>query len=53
LNLVLIEAFDLRDAEASRRRFEELKRRFSDMPNLDRIEKQIKSLGSPASAARS
>jgi tetratricopeptide (TPR) repeat protein len=53
LNLVLIEAFDMRDAEASRRHFEELKRRFSDMPNLDRIEKQIKSLGSPASTSRS
>lgn len=53
LNLVLIEAFDLRDAEASRRHFEELKRRFSDMPNLDRIEKQIKSLGSAASTSRS
>jgi tetratricopeptide (TPR) repeat protein len=50
LNLVLIEAFDRRDADAARRHFEELKRRFSDMPNLDRIEKQIKSLGSgPAS----
>lgn len=53
LNLVLIEAFDMRDAAASRRHFEELKRRFSDMPNLDRIEKQINSLGAPASAARS
>jgi Flp pilus assembly protein TadD len=53
LNLVLIEAFDRRDPQAARRYFEELKRRFSDMPNLDRIENQIKSLGGPASAARS
>jgi tetratricopeptide (TPR) repeat protein len=50
LNLVLIEAFDLRDADAARRHFDELKRRFSDMPNLDRIEKQIKSLGSGPSS---
>jgi len=50
LNLVLVEPFDRRDADAARRHFDELKRRFSDMPNLDRIEKQIKSLASgPAS----
>lgn len=50
LNLVLIEAFDMRDAPASRRHFGELKRRFSDMPNLDRIDRQIKSLESPGPA---
>jgi tetratricopeptide (TPR) repeat protein len=44
LDLVLIDAFDTRDADAARRHFEELKRRFPDIPNLDRIEKQIASL---------
>ena len=53
LNLVLIEAFDIRDEKASRRHFDELKRRFSDMPNLERIEKQIKSLESPGPSSRS
>ena len=53
LNLVLIEAFDMREGLAARRHFEELKRRFSDMPNLDRIDKQIKGLESPSAPARS
>jgi Flp pilus assembly protein TadD len=44
LNLVLINAFDMRDAGAARRHFAELKRRYPDVPNLDRIEKQIASL---------
>lgn len=53
VNLVLIDAFDTRDADAARRHLEELKRRFPDMPNLDRIEKQINSIGAGARAARS
>jgi Flp pilus assembly protein TadD len=44
LNLVLINAFDTRDAAAARRHFAELKRRYPDVPNLDRIEKQIGGL---------
>ncbi len=44
LNLVLINAFDTRDAGAARRHFAELKRRYPEVPNLDRIEKQIASL---------
>jgi cytochrome c-type biogenesis protein CcmH/NrfG len=44
LNLVLIDAFDTRNAAAAKRHFEELKRRYPEIPNLDRIEKQIASL---------
>jgi uncharacterized protein HemY len=44
LNLVLIDAFDKRDAESANRHFAELKRRYPEIPNLDRIEKQIASL---------
>jgi tetratricopeptide (TPR) repeat protein len=44
LNLVLINAFDTRDAGAARRHFTELKRRYPEVPNLDRIEKQITGL---------
>jgi len=44
LNLVLINAFDTRDAAAARRHFAELKRRYPEIPNLDRIEKQIAGL---------
>jgi len=45
LNVVLCEAFDVRDAAAARRHFQELRRRYPDIPNLDRIEKQISELG--------
>lgn len=44
LNLVLVYAFDLRDGAAARRSFEELKRRYPDIPNLDRLQKQIDDL---------
>ena len=44
LNLVLINAFDTRDAGAARRHFAELKRRYPEIPNLERVEKQITSL---------
>ena len=49
MNLVLINAFDTRDAGAARRHFAELKRRYPDVPNLDRIEKQITGLSGGAS----
>lgn len=49
LNLVLISAFDTRDAGAARRHFAELKRRYPEIPNLDRIEKQIAGLPGAAS----
>jgi cytochrome c-type biogenesis protein CcmH/NrfG len=49
LNLVLINAFDMRDAGAARRHFAELKRRYPEIPNLDRIEKQIAGLPGGAS----
>ncbi len=48
LNLVLINAFDTRDAGAARRHFAELKRRYPDVPNLIRIEKQITGLSGGA-----
>lgn len=48
LNLVLINAFDTRDAGAARRHFAELKRRYPEVPNLDRIEKQITGLSGGA-----
>ena len=44
LNLVLVYAFDLRDAAAARRSLEELKRRYPEIPNLDRLQKQIDDL---------
>ncbi len=44
LNLVLINAYDTRDAAAAGRQYAELKRRFPEVPNLERIEKQINSL---------
>jgi tetratricopeptide (TPR) repeat protein len=44
VNLVLVNAFDTRDAEAAKRHFADLKRRFPEIPNLERIEKQINSL---------
>jgi len=44
LNLVLVYAFDLRDAAAAQRSLEELKRRYPQIPNLDRLEKQIADL---------
>lgn len=44
LNLVLVTAYDSRDARAAERHFQELKRRYPEIPNLDRIEKQVTSL---------
>jgi cytochrome c-type biogenesis protein CcmH/NrfG len=44
MNLVVCEAFDVRDAAAAGRHFQELKRRYPDMPDLARVEQQIASL---------
>jgi len=41
LNLVLVYAFDLQDSDAARRTLEELKRRYPQIPNLDRLEQRI------------
>ncbi|HYK41391.1 MAG TPA: tetratricopeptide repeat protein [Thermoanaerobaculia bacterium] len=44
LNLVLINAFDVRDAAAAQRHLDELKRRYPEIPNTDRIQEQISRL---------
>lgn len=44
LNLTLLHAFDTRDAAAAERHLQELKRRFPEIPRLDRIEQRISSL---------
>ena len=44
LNWVLVEAFDRKDAAAAQRAFDELKKRYPEVPNLDRIQAQISSL---------
>jgi len=44
LNLVLINAFDVRDAAAAQRNLDELKRRYPEIPNVDRIQEQISRL---------
>jgi len=44
LNQVLVEAFDRKDPAAAQRAFDELKQRYPDVPNLDRIQSQISSL---------
>lgn len=44
LNLVLINAYDLHDSAAAQRWFDELKRRYPEIPDLDRIQERISSL---------
>lgn len=44
LNLVLVTAFDTRDAAAAERHLNELKRRYPEIPNLDRIQQQISKI---------
>lgn len=44
LNLVLVQAFDRKDAAEAQRALDELKTRYPDVPNLDRIQAQISSL---------
>ena len=48
LNLVLVQAFDRKDPAAAQRAFDELKKRYPDVPNLDRIQQQISSLRAAA-----
>jgi len=44
LNLVLIHAYDLHDSAGAQRWFDELKRRYPEIPDLDRIQERISSL---------
>jgi tetratricopeptide (TPR) repeat protein len=44
LNLVLIHAYDLHDSSGAQRWFDELKRRYPEIPDLDRIQERISSL---------
>jgi cytochrome c-type biogenesis protein CcmH/NrfG len=44
LNLVLVQAFDIRDPGAAQRSLDELKRRYPETPNLDRLQQQIDGL---------
>ena len=48
LNLVLVQAFDRKDSAAAQRAYDELKKRYPDVPNLDRIQQQISSLRAAA-----
>lgn len=44
LNLVLLDTFDRHDPAEAQREFDELKRRFPEIPNLDRLQQQIAKL---------
>ncbi len=44
LNWVLVEAYDRRDAAAAQRLFDELKTKYPEIPQLERIQAQISSL---------
>lgn len=44
LNLVLIHAYDLHDSAAAQKWLDELKRRYPEIPDLDRIQERISSL---------
>lgn len=44
LNLTLVHAFDIADPAAADRHFQELKRRFPEIPRLERIAEKISSL---------
>lgn len=44
LNMVLVQAFDSKDAAAAQRGLDELKRRYPDIPNTDRLQAQISRL---------
>ena len=44
LNLVLIHAYDLRDPVAAQRWFDELRQRYPEIPDLDRIQERISGL---------
>lgn len=44
LNLVLLHAYDRKDPAAAQRAFDELKRRYPEIPDLDRIQARISGL---------
>ena len=44
LNTVLVYAFDAKDADRAQKAFDELKRRYPDIPNIDRLQEQISRL---------
>lgn len=44
LNQVLVQAFDRKDPAAAQRAFDELKKQYPEVPNLDRIQAQISGL---------
>jgi tetratricopeptide (TPR) repeat protein len=44
LNWVLVEAYDRKNAQAAQRAFDDLKKRYPEVPQLDRIQEQISSL---------
>ena len=44
LNWVLVESFDRRSGVAAQRLFDELKQKYPEIPQLDRIQAQISSL---------
>src|SRR5262245_62048521 len=48
LNWLLVEAYDRRDPRAAQPLYDEVKRRFPDMPQIERIQEQITSLRSGA-----
>jgi tetratricopeptide (TPR) repeat protein len=44
LNLVLIHAYDLHDSAAAQKWLDELKRRYPDIPDLDRIQERVSAI---------
>ncbi len=44
LNLVLVHAYDRKDPAAAQRAFDELKRRYPEIPDLDKIQERISGL---------
>ena len=48
LNWLLVEAYDRRDPRAAQPLYDELKRRYPDIPQIEKIQEQITSLRGPA-----
>ncbi len=48
LNWLLVETYDRRDARAAQRLFDEVKQRYPEIPQLDKIQEEIKGLGKGA-----
>ena len=48
LNLTLLHAYDLQDPAAAQRYFDELKRRYPEIPQVERIQEKISSLRAAA-----